>query len=319
MKTVTAREVSSSDIRRSVMLDELQIIDLFFEKGKVPVDDCAFLPASSQIITGDSMVENTHFRLEWHPPELLARKLFQSNISDLAAGGGDPEWCVLQMGVPADADDKFLRRFARAFREECEQHRCRLIGGDTFRNQTYIFSLTMAGKTKRPLHRRARPGDAIFMTGTAGLSLAGLKHLTGERPLTGQLRARALQRHLAPQSRLDWARTLRSNPDVHGMMDLSDGLLQDLERYARAAGLRFHLHLESIPCDEELAAIMPALERAISGEEYELIFCAPSDLQTELPVTVIGRVMEGAPGLAVFQSDSETEAIVPDNRGFEHF
>lgn len=303
------------------MLDELQIIDLFFEKSEVPVDDCAFLPETSQIITGDSMVENTHFRLDWHPPELLARKFFQSNVSDVAAGGGDPEWCLLQMGLPADAKEPFLKRFADSFREECKQNDCKLIGGDTFRNATYIFSLTMAGRVSRPLQRRALAGDVIYMSGTAGLSLAGMKHLTDEKKLTGTLQKRALERHLAPRARLDIARRLREMPDLHGMMDLSDGLLQDLERFARAAGQRFHLHLQSIPCDDELAALMPALERAISGEEYELIFCAPAGLLPApgFDITQIGRVTPGAPGLTVFEDSSENSIVIPQSRGFEHF
>ena len=321
MRSATAQAVCFLQIQGGAMLDELQIIDLFFEKSEVPVDDCAYLPETSQIITGDSMVENTHFRLDWHPPELLARKLFQSNLSDVAAGGGDPQWCLLQMGLPGNAEEQFLKRFAAAFREECKENRCKLIGGDTFRNTTYIFSLTMAGRVRRPLQRRARPGDAIYMTGTAGLSLAGMKHLTGEMKLTGSLQKRALERHLAPVARLDLARKLREMPDLHGMMDLSDGLLQDLERFARAAGQRFHLHLHGIPCDDELLPLMPALERAISGEEYELVFCAPAGLQQApgFDITQIGRVITGPPGLTVFEDSSEGKIVIPESRGFEHF
>jgi thiamine-monophosphate kinase len=320
-KGATVREGCCSQMPGGAMLDEVQIINLFFEENDVPVDDCAYLPETSRIITCDSMVENTHFRLQWHPPDLLAKKLFHSNLSDIAAGGGDPEWCLLQVGLPRNMEESFLKQFAASFREECRTYQCALIGGDTFRSNHCTFSVTMAGRVRHPLKRRALSGDAIYMTGTAGLSLAGLKHLTGEWTLGEPLQQKALRRHLAPEARLDMARRLRNLPDLHGMMDLSDGLLQDLERFARAAGLRFHLHLKSIPCDAELAQIMPPVERAVSGEEYELIFCASPDLQRteDFDITQIGRVLSGDPGLTVFEDSSETTIVIPESRGFEHF
>lgn len=297
------------------MFTEEQIIELFFPAGSAPKDDCAFVQESGTIVTCDSMAEETHFRSEWHPPASLARKLFQSNLSDLAAGGADPSWCLLQLGIPSRLDESFLTEFAGAFRDECETEHCPLIGGDTYRSNTLTFSVTMAGRGPRPVGRHASPGDALYLTGEVGLSLAGLQYLQGLRPLDGVLREQALKKHLAPTARLAWARELRNRPDLHGMMDVSDGVAQDAERFAGAAGVSFIIFLERLPVFEGLE--MSPEEAACSGEEYELLFSAPPGLAFSFPAREIGHTIAPADQPVRFLKNGQPVDLAI--KGFRHF
>jgi len=301
------------------MIDESTIISLFYKKDELPVDDCAFLESTSQLISADAMIEDTHFRMDWQRPDQLAKKVFQSNLSDIAAGGGEPAWCMLQLGLPKHPDVEFLHEFAKAFRNEYEEADCPLIGGDTFRSEKYLFAITIAGKTSRPVRRRANIGDLIYVTGSLGLSLAGLRHLQGNLHLSGKVKDLALQKHLCPTARLEWARQIRDQPSLHGMMDVSDGLVQDLARFAKASGHQFHLYLDSIPKHESLTGILTQLDFAVSAEEYELVFCADEALLFDFEATPIGKVTEGDPSLVVFADQSEKEVIDMKDTGYHHF
>lgn len=302
------------------MLTEEEIIALFFPPGEAPVDDCATMD-DGLVVTGDTMAEGTHFRRDWHPPELLALKAFHSNLSDLAAGGAEPSWCMLQMGIPCDMQPSYLESFARAFRLASASF-CPLIGGDTYRSGTFTLSVTLAGRADphvrgrpgRRLGRRARVGDALYVTGDLGLSLAGLRHLEGTHLLQGEIQERALQKHLAPQARLDWARHLRKLDVLSGMMDLSDGLAQDTQRFARAADLAFEIDLDQLPVAAGLG--MSALDAATSGEEYELLFAAAPGLELPFPARHIGTVGAGPAGVR-FTSDGRAVAL--PTAGFRHF
>lgn len=316
---------------------ESEIIALFLSDSAdvgQPLDDCARLD-SGTIVTTDALVESTHFRLDWSGPEDLAIKLWNVNKSDIAASGGEPDWCLLNLGLPAHLDDDWLRIFAQVLRTQLKQDNARLLGGDTFRSPHLVLSLTLAGRlTDNPIQSGgrprqltrdgSRPGDAIYVTGCPGLSLLGYQILSGLRPeikATGPsqaLHAAAIERHLRPRARLEWARLLRVNPSVHCMLDLSDGLYADLIRLAAANPMLIYeidWHRLPVPdgptadlTDEQLREL--ALS---SGEELELLFAAPPGLRLEFPCTEIGRVIDAVEpemaqsAAALHRAESEPE------------
>lgn len=301
---------------------ESQIIDLFQNHIRYRNDDCGDIPETNQIVTTDSMAEGTHFKRETAGPEDLAHKLVHSNLSDMASGGGSPSWATLNFGIPADTSLEFCQRFARTLREELDRVGCTLVGGDTFRSPFFNFHLTVGGPV---LHRRllrgaGKAGDQIFLTGDTGLSLAGLLSLEGHLDLSSdpELEKRAIDKHLRPVARLPWARSLALQDSVHGVMDLSDGLLLDLEKMAYATDLRFVLELDRIPVDPELLPFLDRRQAARSGEEYELIFTAPGSLPFDFPVTPIGRLEPGPAGLTVMENGQILDRKSLEN-GFDHF
>ena len=305
-------------------MNEDELISLFYKGHERPVDDCAYLAEHKLLITADSMVEHTHFQLNWTTAEQLAHKLFQINLSDIAASGGDPKWCILQMGFPASFNSSWIQSFSNSFRNQCDSFDCKLIGGDTFRSDNIIFSLTMAGNANQHIQRKAEIGDAIYLTGEIGWSLTGLQYLEGKRILNQYQKQRALKRHLTPNARLDWAQQLRTHSQLHGMMDISDGLLIDASRFAKASNSIFNIYLDKLPKISQLP--LTPIEQLSSGEEYELLFTAPTSLDFSFPVHQIGTVQprcnnNSSMNLQIFEKidDQQPLDINQINFGYQHF
>lgn len=322
---------------------ESEIIALFFEDGPggpggLPADDCARVDAQT-IVTTDALVEGTHFRRDWSGPEDLAHKLWNVNLSDIAASGGEAAWCLLNLGLPPELSGEWTSTFAAAFRTACSADGGRLIGGDTFRAGRITLSLTLAGELSRlPISGNAgddagendrayrylsrdgaRKGDAVYVSGTLGLSQLGFEILSGERPTiradqpgSAALHAAALDRHLRPRARLEWSRALRSRPELSSMLDLSDGLYPDLLRLAEAnPALVFSINCDRLPHIGRQHSALPEAATAgvqtlpsvgaltndeinalalSSGEELELLFTAPPGMRFEFPCSEIGQV-----------------------------
>ena len=274
------------------------------------------------------MIEGVHFRPDWSGPGDVARKLVHVNLSDLAASGGEARWCLLNLGVPVAHDDTtpgkerrpsaFLPAFAAALREELTHNDCELIGGDTFRAPAYFLTLTMGGPTPRRLTRSSgRQTDSLYVTGELGGSRRGQRLLeqAGAQELTKLRESNdpAIQKHLRPRARLEWARKLREDPRVHAMMDVTDGLLQDAERLGRASRLELTVELERLPAAPD-CSVEAAL---LSGEELELLFLAEGGLEFDFPCREIGRAAGGAPGLRLTRNG--VAVAPPEHPGFEHF
>jgi thiamine-monophosphate kinase len=322
---------------------EEDIIDLFYPDTAADLDDCARVE-DDRIVTTDALVEGTHFRLDWSSPEDLAVKLWAVNLSDIAASGGEPDWCVLSLGLPPTIEPDFLRRFAAALRAELRRDDCRLVGGDTFRAPVLLLSLTLSGRLERSpreppryLGRQgARPGDSLYVSGEPGLSQLGYLYLAGERPPPADPEQdpqylAAVHRHRRPEARLAWARILRRHSEVHAMMDVSDGLYPDLQRLAAASRSLLEIDWRRLPLPavarERVAAhpqssddLTDAQWRELaltSGEELELLFAATPGLTFEFPCTEIGRVVAADASDPGIRLNGAPWPVPP--RWFQHF
>ncbi len=274
-------------------LKEEEIIELFTKNNKnFHFDDCEILPIKENhdsIVTCDSMVEDTHFKISWHKPEYLAKKLFQINLSDIVASGGKPLWCLLQIGFSYEKiSSEYLIKFIKQFLKECNKYQCSLIGGDTFFSKQMVLSLTMGGFTNHYITRKSYPDTLIYVTGNVGLSLLGFKILSNQVQIPNNLKSIALKRHLAPEARVQWAQKIY--PYAISMMDVSDGLFQDLKKMARISQYQFEIYLEKVPIHPKFKKYISPQDAFISGEEYELIFTTNKKINFSF-ATQIGKVM----------------------------
>ena len=284
-------------------MTEREIISLFYQdrsnqaRAVDILDDCALVPGNGkQIVTTDAVVEGVHFCLDWSSPEDLAIKLFQVNLSDLIASGGLPNWCLLNLGLPKQIPNtnegcEFLVRFSRAFKKECLHNECSIIGGDTFRSDKIFLSLTMGGKVKRYISRTgAKPGDHLYVTGDLGSCWFALRHLRKRKSLMGNddTVLQALQKHLQPRAKVTWAKWLWDRVELHAMLDISDGLLNNAIHLARANFLEISIDLQVIPIPTKLKSEIKAEEAILSGEELELLFLAEPGLEFPFPCRSIG-------------------------------
>lgn len=193
-------------------------------------DDCAVLPiggGESLVMTSDLLAEGVHFLREATSPRELGRKSLAVNLSDVAAMGARPVATLLSLSLPADATDAWAEDFMHGYHELSKQFGVALIGGDTTRSTAGVtINVTAIGRTANThLKRRngAHVGDILFVAGELGASGAGLSDI-----LVGHYDTPLANLHRNPLPQVDEGIWLGERPEVHAMMDLSDGLASDL-------------------------------------------------------------------------------------------
>ena len=267
-------------------------------------DDACVLPAwalAGEVIVAstDGLEEGIHFLDGWLEPEDLAWKLVAVNLSDLAAMGAEPMGYLMALAWPERMDVELAHRMGVAFRE-CEAHwDCPLLGGDTDLTRGPLrLTGTMLGRTPTPLLRSAaKAGDRLFVSGPLGGAAAVVaRRLAGDAPdLSNPDWQDADRRFRRPLPRLDVSRRVLGRATA--AIDLSDGLLPDLERLCTSSGLAARLDLESIPFHR---LVRPATVRAWGlegGEDYELLVAGPADLKNACRDLIeIGELVSGEPG-----------------------
>jgi thiamine-monophosphate kinase len=255
------------------------------------VDDVAVL--GGLVLTHDMIVEGVHF-LPDDPPEDVAWKLVAVNLSDLAAKGAEPVGCLLGYTLGPEG---WNARFIAGLTDVLATFATPLLGGDTVRGEgSRSFGLTAIGRSAHaPSRAGARPGDALYVTGTIGRAGLGLKLLQAGQ--TGP----EVEAYRRPQPRLAEGRALA--PLVHAMMDVSDGLLIDAKRMAEASGLGVTIDLAEVPTVGDPIAAVTA------GDDYELLFAAPPDLALPVPATRVGQFEQGS-GLSLTRG-GESVALPP--------
>lgn len=263
-------------------------------------DDCAVIEFGGEalVLTHDMMAEGVHFLPEQDPAD-IAWKLVATNLSDLAAKGAEPVGVLL--GYALGGDDA---RFLQGLGEVLAHYATPLLGGDTVRGPRTLGLTAIGRATHRPVPSRAsaKPGDAVYLTGPVGTAMLGLEALrSGQGDSSAYRRPRAL---LAEGQALA--------PVVTAMMDVSDGLLLDAARLARASGATIAIDRRSVPIDAPEARRDEALRW---GDDYQLLFTAPRS--AELPVTAhrIGTVETGGTAPILLDGKPLTEA---DGLGYEH-
>ena len=236
-------------------------------------DDCAVLEFGSEtlILTHDMMAEGTHFRGDADMAD-VAWKLVAANLSDLAAKGAEPLGVLLGHSL-GDQDGTFLL----GLREVLETYAVPLLGGDTIKAKgKRTFGLTAVGRathTPVPDRRAAEIGDAIYVTGTLGRAMLGYE---------GDPEHQVAYNRPAP--RLSEGQALA--PHVSAMMDVSDGLLLDAFRMAKASEVTIAIDSAKVP----VAAPDRRNECLRWGDDYELLFALPADVNPPVKCSRIGTV-----------------------------
>jgi len=270
-------------------------------------DDTALLDAGPLVVTTDTLVEGLHF-LPTDAAQDVAWKLVATNLSDLAAKGAVPEGILLNYPL---GDDAWDRAFLEGLADILTAHDTRLIGGDTVTlppGAPRILTVTAFGSdAAAPARAGAKPGDALYVTGTIGDAGAGLAIALGRHGP-----AELLAAYRRPQPRLADGRRLARQ--VHAMMDVSDGLLIDAARMALASGLAVAIDLAAVPLSDAYRAYSgDRVAAATAGDDYQLLFAAPEDFATD--ATRIGAFFTGS-GLVLH--DAGTPVPLPPSLGYEH-
>lgn len=290
------------------------------EAARGLMDDAALL--DDLVLTHDSIAEGIHF-LPGDPPASVGWKLVAVNLSDIAAKGARPKAALLSLPLSEpDWDAAVIDGIEAA----CESYRLALIGGDSFaipRGAPRVYGLTAIGDAGpiTPSRSGGTPGDRLWVAGNLGSSAAGLAQLLADAEATGPL----VDVYRRPVPLLEMGVALASH--VHAMMDVSDGLLLDLQRLCSASGCGAEVLLDSLPLSPAFVAARgegraARLFAATGGDDYALLAALPDaldPLSLSLPgrprLACIGRLVADG-GLAL--KDSDGAVPLPETLGYEH-
>src|SRR5690606_38290479 len=289
------------------------------------------------VLKTDAIAEGIHFRSD-DAPEDVAWKALAVNVSDLAAKAARPVGYLLSLAFQSTPDREWLERFSGGLRAAQERFGLVLMGGDTDRRPNAPLSVTIMAIGSVPTGRMvrrgtARPGDLVYVSGTLGDAAIGLQlHAAGPGSLATQLpeadRAFLEQRYLRPAPRLELRDALLGH--AHAAMGISDGLLKDLGRLARASKLGATVHVDKLPVSgpaRRAIAHKPDLGdlRLAGGDDYEILAAVSPDeaeafealaRRAGIPVSPIGSFDKGS-GARVLGADGKPVNVA--QAGYDHF
>ncbi len=265
-------------------------------------DDAAVmaLPIGSRLVSCiDTLVQGRHFSADWDQVNKLAfaigYKAVAVNVSDIAAMGATPHSILLALALPERlANEQWLSEFAKGLFHACQLFGVTLIGGDTTRSDSLVLSVSAQGLltagTPAVYRSGAQVGDKVYVSGTLGDASYVLQH-----PDNAQGVELAHRLHM-PTPRIALGATL-AQMGATAMIDISDGLYQDLGHICQQSAVGMRLHLEQLPTSTPLATV-DLSERLLcqlaGGDDYELAFTLPAHIAppaSNTPVTCIGEVI----------------------------
>ncbi len=274
-------------------------------------DDAAVLsiaPKKDWVVSTDAIVEGVDFDCSVTPSQ-AGRKALAINLSDLAAMGAHPEAFLMTLGVPKDWGQARLKQFILGVFRLAREYRVVCVGGDMSSAKQFFCSITVMGsavKQTAVLRRGAKPGDVILVTGSLGGSIYKKHYAFTPRIKEGEW----LIQHFRPSA----------------LMDVSDGLAQDLGHLLRSSGCSARIDLEKIPVSKEAKNIQSALS---DGEDFELLMTMNTKKYLQLvprwkkafpgvALTAIGSIAQGTPQIHYFKN-SVLQKKFHAKAGFRHF
>jgi len=259
------------------------------------------------LFTSDMLIEDVHFTRRGTSAYRIGWKALAVNVSDIAAMGGQPRYAVVSIGVDPQLPVQFVDDIYRGMRALSRKCKIEIVGGDTNTSKKVIIDIALIGEAEKGriiTRRGAQSGDVILMTGSIGGGHA---------------------RHDSFLPRVKEARWLAGHFKVRSMIDISDGLLIDLTRIARASGVGARLYKNLIPLSKDAGTFNAAVT---AGEDFELLFTmSPAEagrLFRKYPfpgfstaISIIGHVVEREKGLRIIDSAGKARILRP--KGYTHF
>jgi thiamine-monophosphate kinase len=279
-------------------------------------DDMAVLQpgAGKLMITTDMLLEGVHFDLAKTTLEAVGYKTMACSLSDCAAMASEPIAAVVAVALPNTMSMAEAESLHTGLQRAAIAYRCPLVGGDTTSwNHPLAVNVTMLSRTvdhEPVLRSGAKAGDAIFVTGELGGSLAG--------------------RHMEFEPRVAEALQLVKIVDIHAMIDISDGLSIDLDHICQESGVGAVIDVEAIPASAAAKKSADPLGAALhDGEDFELLFCVGANEEYKLQadwakksavkLTRIGEVVVKKQDKRVFLRYNDGRIEPCPIKGWQHF
>ena len=317
-------------------MHEFELINKYFSKlsssnkSSLKLNDDVFFDKSKKlVISVDTYVEGVHF-INFQNPDLVIKKIIRSSISDLICKGVKPKYYFISgSGNKKTFTKRNLEMISKSLHEEQKKFSINLCGGDTTFSKKLSFSITSVGFSDNIVFRnKAKINDNIYVTGNLGDSLIGLKVLQKKIHLNENLSRYFINKYFHPNLQINISKKLLSIANTS--IDISDGLVADLERLINNQKLSYELYLNDIPISKNLnrlidLKIIKKIESVSSGDDYQILFTASpsksriiSKISRSLGVKIskIGKICTHNQKSQII--DEKNKKITLKNKGYFH-
>ena len=269
-------------------MHEFELIKKYFQKlsKKSPSslnlnDDVFFNKKNKLVVTVDTYSEGNHF-IDFKKPDLVIKKIIRSSISDLICKGVQPKYYFISAsGNKKSFSKSNLSKISKSLNEEQNRYKIFLGGGDTVFSNKLSFTITSIGFADSITYRNmANIDDDIYVTGNLGDSYMGLLVLKNKIKLNSLLSRYFTNQYFKPNIKLNIVNYIKKFANTS--IDISDGLLADLDKMINTQKLSYKLYLENIPISSNLRKVLDIkkyskINYISRGDDYEVLFTAAED------------------------------------------
>ncbi|MDC1138538.1 thiamine-phosphate kinase [Candidatus Pelagibacter sp.] len=317
-------------------MHEFELIKNYFQKlsKKSPSalnlnDDVFFDKKHKLAVSVDTYVEGNHF-LDFKKPELVIKKIIRSSISDLICKGIKPKYYFISGSGNKKSFSKLnLSKISKSLNQEQIKYKIFLSGGDTVFSDKLSFTITSIGFANDIVYRnKAKINDDIYVSGNLGDSYVGLLVLKNKIKLNPSLKKYFINQYFMPNIQLKLTDQIKKFANTS--IDVSDGLLSDLDKMINSQKLSYKLFLEDIPISNNLKKILELKKLSkinciSNGDDYQVLFTASKNnmriikkiaYNCRIKLTKIGLIQKHVEKSSII--DVKNRKIILKNKGYMH-
>ena len=317
-------------------MHEFELINKYFSKltnkskGSLNLNDDVFFDKKKNLVVSvDTYIEGKHF-INFKNPELTIKKVIRASISDLICKGVKPKYYF----VSASGNNKVftkgnLTKISKSLREEQKRYNIILGGGDTVYSNELSFTVTSIGFSNKIIYRnRSKINDDIYVTGDLGDSFLGLLVLKKKIKINKKLSSYFINQYYKPE--IKYSLTDYLNKIATSSIDLSDGLISDLEKLTNNQNNSYQIYFDKIPLSSNLKSVINSknlLKKNLisKGDDYQVLFTANYRYRSfikkitslkKLKITLIGKILHSRHKSSII--DRNGHQIKISNKGYIH-
>ena len=292
-------------------------------------DDVFFNKQKHLVVSIDTYNEGTHFQ-NFKNPDLVIKKIIRSSISDLICKGVTPKYYFISASGNKKSFSKInLSKIYKSLDQEQKKYGISLCGGDTIFSNNLSFSITSIGYSKNIIYRnKAKLNDDIYITGNLGDSFVGLQILNNKIKVNKKISDFFIKKYYLPNIQIKLSKKLLNFANTS--IDVSDGLLADLEKMINKQNLSYQLNEDKIPISQQLTNLIKSKKinksKLISnGDDYQVLFTASpnksriislTSKNLDIKITKIGKISLGNKKSIII--DQKGRQILLKNKGYIH-
>jgi len=317
-------------------MHEFQLIKKYFSilskknKSSLNLNDDVFFDRSKKLVVSiDTYTQGVHF-IDFKKPEFIIKKIIRSSISDLICKGVKPKYYFISgSGNNKSFSSKNLKKISNSLKQEQKKYGILLCGGDTVYSNKLSFTITSIGFSKKIIYRNsAKLNDDIFVTGNLGDSYAGLRILKKKINVSDKTKKYFINCYYHPNINHKLSNKLLTFANTS--IDISDGLIADLEKLINKQKLSYRLNLNNIPISNNLKRLLSEkklnkLSFVSKGDDYQILFTAnPSKIRIiskiakslSIKISKIGKICSNSQKSQIIDQKGKETAF--KHKGYYH-